>query len=93
MIEINFILGAAIYFIVWFLTLFLVLPFGVVAQNETDNIVVGTTESAPAMSHIGRKLLINTILAGAVFVAVYGLLTSDVLVNFSLPFVPEFGDK
>ena len=81
MIEINFILGAAIYFIIWFLTLFLVLPFGVVAQNETDSIVKGTAESAPATAHIGRKLLINTILAAVIFAAIYALLTSNLLAH------------
>ena len=34
MIKIGFIFGMAIYGIIWFLTLFMVLPWGVVSQAE-----------------------------------------------------------
>ncbi len=79
MIEIGFIFGAAIYGIIWFLTLFTVLPFGVVAQNETGRIVLGTSASAPVQPHIARKLVITTLVSAVFYGLVYWLLTTGVL--------------
>jgi len=41
-------LGTATYFIIWWLLLFAILPFGVQSQHELDDIVPGTAPSAPA---------------------------------------------
>ena len=57
----------AVYFIIWWITLFLVLPHGVKSQAELGKIEPGTDPGAPARSDIGRKLLINTLVASIVF--------------------------
>ena len=63
MIEISMIFGLAIYGIVWFLTLFIVLPFGVVAQNEADNDAVpGSAESAPTNPRESAKEDFTTVM-------------------------------
>ena len=64
----------AVYFIIWWLTLFLVLPFGVRSQAEQGDIVPGTTSSAPARPRIWRKLLITTALAACFFGLAYAVL-------------------
>ncbi|MDB2536660.1 DUF1467 family protein, partial [Alphaproteobacteria bacterium] len=46
MIKIGFIFGLAIYGIIWFLTLFMVLPWGVVSQAEHGEVQPGSSESA-----------------------------------------------
>ncbi|MBL6761870.1 MAG: DUF1467 family protein, partial [PS1 clade bacterium] len=56
MIQISFIFGCAIYGIIWFLTLFMVLPWGVVSQVEHGEVQPGSSESAPARPRIYRKL-------------------------------------
>ena len=61
----------AVYFFIWWITLFLVLPFGVRTQQEEGSVVPGTPESAPARPRLLRIALINTALATAVFIAVY----------------------
>ena len=62
-------LGLAIYFIMWWLTLFAVLPFGLRTQDEAGDIVPGTPESAPARPRILRVFLLNTLVASlAVFI-------------------------
>ena len=38
----------AVYIFIWWITLFLVLPFGVRTQQEEGSVVPGTPESAPA---------------------------------------------
>ena len=89
MIEISFIFGCAIYGIVWFITLFMVLPFGVVTQQESGDVVRGSTESAPSQPRILRKLLITTLLSAVIYIGVYYLLTTGVLANLDLPFLPQ----
>ena len=88
MIEISFVFGCAIYGIVWFLTLFMVLPFGVVSQDEACDIVPGSTTSAPVKPRIGKKLLWTTLIALILYAALYYVLTSDLLVYLQLPFLP-----
>ena len=70
-------LGIALYFVIWWLTLFTVLPFGVRTQGEAGKVVVGTPESAPAAPRIIRTLLINTVVAAVVFAFVWTALEND----------------
>lgn len=60
-------LGIAIYFIMWWLTLFAVLPFGLRTQDEAGDVVPGTPESAPARPRILRVFLVNTLVASVAF--------------------------
>ncbi len=60
-------LGLAIYFIMWWLTLFAVLPFGLRTQDEAGDVVPGTPESAPARPRILRVFLVNTLVASVAF--------------------------
>ena len=45
-----FLQGFAVYFIVWWLTLFAVLPIGLRTQAEDNEVVLGTVPSAPQSS-------------------------------------------
>ncbi|EJW22217.1 hypothetical protein IMCC14465_00560 [alpha proteobacterium IMCC14465] len=81
MIDIGFTFGIAIYGMIWFVTLFMVLPFGVVTQDEAGDVEPGSPGSAPANLLIGRKLLITTLVASVLFIITYWLLTSDILVG------------
>lgn len=53
----------AFYFVVWWLCLFMVLPFGVRAQHEQGEVTDGTEPGAPIKTHIWWKLLANSILS------------------------------
>lgn len=77
-------LAIALYFMIWWLTLFTVLPFGVRTQAEDGHVVPGTPESAPAAPRIVRIALINTVVATVVFAIVYWFLNSG-LGEFELP--------
>jgi predicted secreted protein len=90
MIEIGFVFGFAIYGIVWFLTLFMVLPFGVVSQSEAGEVVPGSEGGAPSQPRIGRKLLITTLISGVLYAGIYYLLTIGALANADIPFLPDF---
>lgn len=93
MIEISFVFGVAIYGIIWFLTLFMVLPWGVVSQEEHGEIMPGSSESAPAQPRIYKKLAITTGVATVFFAFVYWLLTSGVMADLNLPFIPDFTEE
>jgi predicted secreted protein len=57
----------AIYFLIWWITLFAVLPFGVRSQHEGAEFAEGTDPGAPIMARIGMKLVWTTIVASIVF--------------------------
>jgi len=58
---------AAIYFVIWWLTLFTTLPFGVRSQHEEGVSTPGTDPGAPVASLIGRKMLWTTIISAIIF--------------------------
>lgn len=68
----------AIYFIIWWLTLFAVLPFGIKTQSESGtDIEAGTDPGAPAMHVMGRKVLWTTLIASIVFAILYVSYVND----------------
>jgi predicted secreted protein len=77
----------AIYFIIWWLVLFMVLPFGIRNAHESGEAVEdGNEPGAPVNPRLVRKAVITTIVATAVFAVFYlaqmrGLLNLD-----NLPF-------
>ena len=63
----SLITPAAIYFIVWWITLFAVLPFGVRSQAESGEVVPGSDPGAPAIPNLKMKLVWTTLVSAAVF--------------------------
>ena len=77
----------AIYFIIWWLVLFLVLPFGIRNAHESGEAVEeGHEPGAPVNPRLVRKAIITTILATAVFVIFYLAQTRGLLSLDNLPF-------
>lgn len=70
-------LGIALYIMIWWMTLFAVLPIGVKTQGEAGEVVEGTPASAPATPRILRTMLINTIVATFAFAFVWVALDRD----------------
>ena len=63
----------AIYFLIWWVVLFAVLPWGVRAQGEEG--VPGTDPGAPVVSNIKLKLIWTTIVASVIFIACWFIYT------------------
>jgi predicted secreted protein len=57
----------AIYFVIWWVTLFLTLPFGVRSQHEDGEGAPGTDPGAPILARMGSKLIWTTIISAAIF--------------------------
>jgi len=61
----------ATYFLIWWIVLFAVLPWGVRSQHEGGAMTPGTDPGAPIIPRLARKLVWTTIVAGIVFFAWY----------------------
>jgi predicted secreted protein len=57
----------AIYFVLWWVVLFVTLPFGVRSQHEDGEGAPGTDPGAPIASQMGRKLIWTTIISAIIF--------------------------
>lgn len=84
----------AVYFIIWWVTLFAVLPWGVRNPHEAGETVdEGNEAGAPVNPMLWRKVLITTILASVFFALVYGQVTYGWIDFEDLPFLsgmPKF---
>lgn len=65
-----------LYAVIWFLTLFIVLPLRLTTQGEAGHVVRGTPESAPAEAHMKRRLWITTIAGTLIWAVVAGIIVS-----------------
>jgi predicted secreted protein len=77
----------AIYFVIWWISLFLVLPWGVRSQDEAGEVAPGTDPGAPVLTNLRRKLVWTTIVATVIFavwfvVYVNQLITVDQLAHW-----------
>ena len=59
--------GFAIYFVLWWLVLFVTLPFGVRSQHEDGEGAPGTDPGAPIATQMGRKLIWTTVISAVIF--------------------------
>jgi predicted secreted protein len=73
----SIVLGVAIFFVVWWIVLFAVLPFGVRTQAEAGETVPGTPASAPAKFRLARMFLINTAVSIVVFCIIWAAIEFD----------------
>ncbi len=85
--------GLAIYAIIWWLTLFAVLPFGVRTHYEKGSVESGTAPSAPVAPRMWMKALITTGISAAIFAGVYWLIVASGLSLDDVPFLPKFGEN
>ncbi len=61
--------AVALYFVVWWISLFGVLPFGARSQIEAGEVTAGTDPGAPAAPALREKALWTTLVAGTVLIA------------------------
>ena len=61
----------AIYFLIWWLVLFAVLPWGIRSQAEHGEISPGSDPGAPALPRLWLKLVWTTLVSGLVFGLLY----------------------
>lgn len=79
----------AMYFVVWWICLFAILPLRVRTQGEAGEVVPGTPASAPARPALLLKAAINTVVSAVVFAGLLALLNSGLGLD-DIPFLPRF---
>ncbi len=60
-------MAVVVYFTIWWIVLFAVLPWGVHSQDETGTVVPGSEPGAPAAPKLLVKALWTTVISAAVF--------------------------
>lgn len=68
--------GVMVYLVVWWVVLFTVLPWGV---RPPDTPQPGNAPSAPERPRLWLKAGITTALAALVWLAIYGIVESDLI--------------
>lgn len=67
-------MALAIYFVMWWVVLFAVLPFGIRSQQEAGDIVPGSDPGAPATTRLVRTALWTTLASAVLFVGLMALM-------------------
>lgn len=82
--------GIAIYFIVWWVCLFAVLPWGVRNAHEAGEAVEhGNEAGAPVNPMLLRKVTATTVLATIVFALIYGQMVYGWVGFEDIPFLAD----
>jgi predicted secreted protein len=81
--------AVAIYFIIWWLCLFAVLPFGVRSQVEAGNVVPGSDRGAPVHHRMMRNVLWTTVVASIIFALYYANFVGGYVTLDDIPFLPR----
>ena len=84
------VLSAALFFVIWWMVLFAVLPLGVRSQYEEGEVTPGTEGAAPHKPMLLRKLLITTLVAAIVFGLFDLVVTMKWISLDTLPIGPSF---
>ncbi len=72
----NWFTGILLYVIIWWLVVFMVLPWGV---RPPDSPEPGHAPSAPDNPRLWKKALITTVISAVVWLAAYLVITGDLI--------------
>jgi predicted secreted protein len=72
----NPVSAVVVFIVIWWLTLFIVLPFGV---RRTENPEPGHDHGAPAKPMLWRKVAVTTAISIVLFAAVYGIVEYELI--------------
>ena len=70
-------IGLAIFFTIWWIVLFAVLPFGVRSQHEIADITPGTDPGAPVAPRLLLKAAITTGITCVLFAGLWWYMTNQ----------------
>lgn len=79
--------GIVLYCSIWAIVFFMVLPLGIVSQQESGDVAPGTPASAPTEAMIARKMLITSAIATVLFAAVWSVIYFHLITLDDIPFL------
>lgn len=82
--------GIAVFFVLWWLLLFVILPLDIKGQHEDGDVVQGTEPGAPSHPFIKRKIIQTTILTVIVWVIIFVIIEFNLIDLDNIPFIPDF---
>ena len=65
-----------LYAVIWFMTLFCVIPFRLKTQQDVGRVTHGTQSGAPEEHHLKWKLWVTTGIATPLFIIIAGIILS-----------------
>ena len=78
-----------LFIVIWWTTLFAVLPFWVRAQEDED-LVEGAEAGAPKESYMKRKVWVTTGVTVVIFAILFVIIHFKLFSMSDIPFVPRF---
>jgi predicted secreted protein len=85
--------GIAIYFVLWWLVLFTVLPWGSSSAHELgEEAQAGHAASAPVNPRLVAKFVATTLIAAVLFAVGWWVSEAGWVTIDSVPFLPDFRD-
>jgi len=75
-----------LYAVIWFMTLFVVLPLRLKSQQDSGEVVPGTPASAPSDPQMKKRAKITTLIATLIWVAVCAAIITGLLSMKNLGF-------
>ena len=83
--------GIAIYFVIWWVLLFAILPWGVRTSEEAGEASnTAFADSAPHKPKLLPKILATTIVSGIVFAFIYAIMVHRIFTLDDIPFFPRY---
>lgn len=77
----DFLTALFIYFLIWWLTIFAVLPLGV---QRDDSPQAGNDAGAPKNADLKKKIILNTIISAVILAIIWGLTEAGVFSQMEL---------
>jgi len=72
----------AIYFVLWWVCLFVILPIGARSQHEAGDVFPGSEPGAPALFRFWPKIIATSLLAAVVQVVMMWVLANPILQQY-----------
>lgn len=76
--------GIVLYVVMWFLVLFVLLPFGHQSQAEAGHVTPGTPEGAPHNPPLKKKMLWATLVTAVLWGIIFYIIEWDVITRADL---------
>ncbi len=82
-----------LFVVIWFMTMFIVLPIQLRTQGEEGDVVPGTHQGAPSDFRTGRTMLITTLVATPIWAVIAGIILSGVVTIDMLDWRGYLGER
>ncbi len=87
----NIVTGIVLYAVIWFMTLFVILPLRMTSQREDGKRLIGTHASAPANPQMRRRFILTSIVAIVIWGIIATIILTGVITIADIDMFTRFG--